>query len=84
MDTPGVYKEVFSSDAEEFGGEGRLNREKLYTYLRPQHDKPQSIAVNIAPFSGVIIKRERSLKKNKKLDMERGREKAEKNNTEEQ
>ena len=84
VDTPGVYKEVFSSDAEEFGGEGRLNREKLYTYLRPQHDKPQSIAVNIAPFSGVIIKRERSLKKNKKLDMERGREKAEKNNTEEQ
>ncbi len=84
VDTPGVYKEVFSSDAEEFGGEGRLNREKLYTYLRPQHDKPQSIAVNIAPFSGEIIKRERSLKKNKKLDMERGREKAEKNNTEEQ
>ena len=53
----GVYKEVFNSDAEEFGGSGRVNPGYLQSEPVPWHGKEHSVVIRTPPIGGVALKR---------------------------
>ena len=53
----GAYEEVFNSDAEKYGGEGRLNVGEMPADNRPTSRYPYSIRVTLPPHSAVMIKR---------------------------
>ncbi|GHH97393.1 1,4-alpha-glucan branching protein GlgB [Neobacillus kokaensis] len=59
---PGVYREVFNSDHEEYGGGGRINKKTLTAAAEPFHGMPYSLNVTIAPFGFQIL---RPIKKRK-------------------
>lgn len=62
----GVYKEVFNTDREEFGGEGaHLNPDPLYTFAEPRHERERSVEINLPPLGGVVLKLDRPLKRDK-------------------
>ncbi len=52
---PGRYEEVFNTDLEEFGGEGRRN-EPMKSSYDPCHGQEQSITVDVPPLGAVILK----------------------------
>lgn len=52
----GTYQEVFSTDAEEFGGGGRLNAGPLNTIDSPRHGQAQQLSVDIPPMGAVVLK----------------------------
>lgn len=56
----GAYREIFNSDAAEFGGSGKINPEKLKAQKLPKgetlHGQPYSIKLTVPPLGGVIIK----------------------------
>jgi 1,4-alpha-glucan branching enzyme len=52
----GAYTEVFSSDALEFGGGGRLNAGRLPTESVECHGRKQSVRANIPPLGAIVIK----------------------------
>lgn len=58
---PGVYTEVFNSDATEFGGEGALNTGLLKAEKEPRGDYKYVIRPNLPPFGALILKRTRSV-----------------------
>ncbi len=53
----GVYKEVFNSDDEAYGGSGRLNEGLLEAEEVPWHGQPCSVVVKTPPIGGTILKR---------------------------
>ena len=53
----GVYKEVFNSDAEKYGGSGILNAYPIKTFGRPNRGHLYSISVDLPPFGAVILER---------------------------
>jgi 1,4-alpha-glucan branching enzyme len=53
----GVYREVFNSDAEEFGGSGRINRGPLEAEPVPWQGQPWSVVLKTPPIGGTILKR---------------------------
>ena len=52
----GTYQEVFNTDAEEFGGRGRLNTAPIQSIDTPCHGQSQQIAVDIPPMGAVVLK----------------------------
>lgn len=59
---PGTYVEVFNSDREEYGGEGRLNP-PMEAVESACHDRPYTIHVDVPPLGAVFIKRTTTRKK---------------------
>lgn len=56
VDEPGEYEEIFSSDAETFGGSGITN-ENMHSSIMNRHGKSNVIRVDLAPNSAIIIKK---------------------------
>lgn len=52
----GLYTQVFSSDAKEYGGSG-LNNGKVYTKLKRLHGHDYSISIDLPPFSAQFFKK---------------------------
>jgi len=52
----GKLKEIFNSDAEEFGGSGLVNKKEIPIENKPSHCKDYSIALNLAPLGISILK----------------------------
>ncbi|ACB84158.1 1,4-alpha-glucan branching protein GlgB [Natranaerobius thermophilus JW/NM-WN-LF] len=50
------YKEIFNSDAEEYGGSGILNSDELQPHEVEWHHRPYSIELNIPPLATFILK----------------------------
>ena len=57
VDGMGVYREVFNSDDEKYGGNGILNSEPLKTFGRPNRGRLFSLAVDLPPFGAVILEK---------------------------
>ncbi|WLR50332.1 1,4-alpha-glucan branching protein GlgB [Bacillus tianshenii] len=55
----GVYQEVFSSDAEVFGGTGRRNKPKIKSIAEPYHRQPCQMEISIPPFAFIVFKKKR-------------------------
>ena len=53
----GIYKEVFNSDGEKYGGKGILNKEPIRTFGRPKDGRLFSLAVDIPPLGAVVLAR---------------------------
>ncbi|MBR6969868.1 MAG: 1,4-alpha-glucan branching protein GlgB [Firmicutes bacterium] len=53
----GVYKEVFNSDAAEYGGSGRLNPGYLVSEPVPWHGCKHSIVLKTPPIGGLALRR---------------------------
>ena len=53
----GAYKEIFNSDAPEYGGSGRLNPDLLVSEPVPWHGMKYSIVVKTPPIGGLILRR---------------------------
>ena len=62
---PGAYTCVFSSDAAEFGGEGRGDQEPVKSRYIPCHGREQSITISLPPMSAAIYKCTRRFPKRK-------------------
>ncbi|MBS4217669.1 1,4-alpha-glucan branching protein GlgB [Bacillus sp. FJAT-49711] len=54
----GKYKEIFSSDAKEFGGSGQLNVGDHFSFPKKWHGLPQHIKIKVPPLAISIFKRE--------------------------
>jgi len=52
----GIYKEIFNSDEQRFGGNGITNPGDLKTEKVPSHGKPHSLSIRVPPLGGVILK----------------------------
>ena len=52
----GTYQEVFNTDAETFGGKGRLNAEPIPTIDVPCHGQAQQLSVDLPPMGAVVLK----------------------------
>ena len=56
---PGTYKEVFNSDAVEYGGSGQLNKVKHFSFEEDWHQLPCHIKIKVPPLAMAIFKREK-------------------------
>lgn len=54
--SPGVYKEVFNTDCQEYGGAGNVNAADLTASQVLWHGREYSILCKIPPLAGVIFK----------------------------
>ncbi len=54
---PGSYREIFSSDMEEFGGSGKHNPGILHTEPVPWNGEKYSLTVDVPPLGGIMIQR---------------------------
>ena len=52
----GEYREVFNSDAEEFGGSGVKNEGALHTEDVPWHDREQSLVITVPPMATIYLR----------------------------
>ena len=52
----GKYKEIFSSDEERFGGEGRNNKTLKQTKKEPCDDREYSLNIHVPPLSVTVFK----------------------------
>lgn len=53
---PGVYKEIFNTDSECFGGSGQVNTGKLIAEKIGWHNREYSLKIKVPPLGGVIFK----------------------------
>jgi 1,4-alpha-glucan branching enzyme len=53
----GIWKEIFNSDAEQYGGSGQGNLGQVKAKKVPSHDRPYSISVTLPPLSVVFFKK---------------------------
>lgn len=53
----GAYKEIFNSDAEEFGGSGVLNRDILETIAESSHAYEQRLVLTIPPLAMIVLRK---------------------------
>lgn len=53
---PGIYEELINSDAEEFGGSGKINKNQIKTEKIPYHGQEYSIEITVPPLGGTILK----------------------------
>ena len=58
---PGIYKEVFNSDAAIFGGSGQLNDKAHFTFPEKWHKADQHIKIKVPPLAIAIFKREKTI-----------------------
>ncbi|MCR2820638.1 1,4-alpha-glucan branching protein GlgB [Lederbergia panacisoli] len=54
----GKYKEIFNSDADEFGGSGQLNEGEHFSFPKKWHGLPHHIKIKVPPLAVTIFKRE--------------------------
>ena len=52
----GDYREIFNSDAAEYGGSGRVNPDILTAEEVPYHGQPYSLRLQVPPLGGLIVK----------------------------
>jgi 1,4-alpha-glucan branching enzyme len=52
---PGVYREIFNSDAVAFGGSGVENPGDLYAEPIPHSGRENSLSLTLPPLSGVVL-----------------------------
>ncbi|MCQ4638318.1 1,4-alpha-glucan branching protein GlgB [Anaerovorax odorimutans] len=52
---PGTYREIFNSDAAEFGGSGHINPGPLQSAKGEYHGQKQHIEVSVPPVGGMIL-----------------------------
>lgn len=57
----GIYKEVFNSDAVDFGGSGQLNAAEHFSFPEEWHQSAQHIKIKIPPLAIAIFKREKTI-----------------------
>lgn len=57
----GEYREVFNSDAEEFGGSGVKNEGALHTEDVPWHDREQSLVITVPPMATIYLRHKGTL-----------------------
>ncbi|MGI6231010.1 MAG: 1,4-alpha-glucan branching protein GlgB [Tractidigestivibacter sp.] len=65
MPEPGVYEELFNSDAEVYGGSGVLNTGKYATEKVGWNGCAQSIVIRVPPLAGAVFKKTAELPKPK-------------------
>lgn len=54
---PGAYREIFSSDSQEFGGSGWHNPGTLQTDAIPWNGEKYSVVVDVPPLGGILIQK---------------------------
>ena len=52
----GLYREVFNSDWEEFGGSGQQNKDNLVAEDIQWHNKQYSITLTVPPLATIYLK----------------------------
>jgi 1,4-alpha-glucan branching enzyme len=52
---PGMYKEIFNSDREEFGGSGQINGWPVFSQSKAWHNQPYSLEIKIPPLATVYL-----------------------------
>lgn len=57
VELAGEYEEILNSDAAEFFGSGKVNTGPLKSEEIPWHGKKRSVAVDLPPVGGVILKK---------------------------
>ena len=55
MPSAGVWKEVFNSDAKEFGGSGIVNTKKLSTKPVAWNGRDYSVELSVPPLGGIVL-----------------------------
>ena len=63
MPSAGVWKEVFNSDAKEFGGSGIVNTKKLSTKPVAWNGRDYSVELSVPPLGGIVLAFEKELPK---------------------
>ncbi len=53
----GIWKEIFNSDAEQYGGSGQGNFGQVKAKKVPAHDRPYSITITLPPLSVLFFKK---------------------------
>ena len=53
---PGKYTEILNSDAEEFGGQGRVNASPIKASDEPWNNRKHSITMHLPPLSVAVFK----------------------------
>jgi 1,4-alpha-glucan branching enzyme len=56
VDAPGYYRELFNSDAAEYGGSGVGNMGGTHAEPVPWHARPRSLALTLPPLSALILR----------------------------
>ena len=59
----GYYEEILNSDDVRFGGEGRVNADRMKTTPSEKHGCAQSLSFHLPPLSGLLLKCTRKLKR---------------------
>ncbi len=54
---PGLYRELLSSDAKEYGGSGKENPEVLKAEPVPCHGEKWSVRVTVPPIGGILLQK---------------------------
>ena len=62
----GIYKEIFTSDAEKYGGSGIHNTGKLKSEDEPWNGQDNSMVLRVPALGGIVLKRTGDLPKPKK------------------
>ena len=57
----GFWKEMFNSDAKEYGGSGNGNKGGVYADSVSMHGRPQSVNLTLPPLGILFLKRQSSL-----------------------
>ena len=58
-----MWKEVFNSDAKEFGGSGIVNTKKLSTKPVAWNGRDYSVELSVPPLGGIVLAFEKELPK---------------------
>ncbi|MEQ8477007.1 1,4-alpha-glucan branching protein GlgB [Fulvivirga sp.] len=53
----GAWKEIFNSDAAEYGGSGLLNKKAIKTAKTPYHGRDNSLQLNVPPLGISVLKK---------------------------
>lgn len=68
----GIYVEKLNSDDGLFGGAGKTNTKEIKAEMIPWHNRPQSITMNIAPFSICVFKVKKIVSPEKLMESKKG------------
>ena len=53
---PGLYKEIFNTDSEFYGGSNMGNGGQVWAEPTPEHGRPHSVRVTLPPLGVVVFK----------------------------
>ena len=59
VDDPGTYKEIFNSDAKEYGGSGFINETILESASFPKHGRDNTLTLAVPPLGFTVLKLEK-------------------------